>query len=104
MDAIPYENWEIDRRMTLQTSARFSNSEALNAIYDLDLTDHLHKITCPTLAIFGQQDAIVPVADGHLVKQHIPGSHLALIDHCGHFPMYERPQQYLNELRAFLLE
>jgi pimeloyl-ACP methyl ester carboxylesterase len=104
MDAIPYENWEIDRRMTLQTSACFSNYEALKAICGLDLTDHLSKITCPTLAIFGRQDAIVPVADGHRVEQHVSDSRLVLIDRCGHFPMYEQAQQYLEALGAFLSE
>jgi non-heme chloroperoxidase len=104
MEAIPYEDWEIDRQMTLQTSARFSNAEALNAIYDLDLTEHLSKVACPTLAIFGQQDAIVPVADGHLVEQHVPDSRLVLIDRCSHFPMYEQTQQYLDAVSAFLSE
>lgn len=104
MDAIPYANWETDRQMTLQTSARFSNFEALKAIYSLDLTEHLHKIACPTLTIFGRQDAIVPVADGHLVEQHAPGSRLVLIDRCGHFPMYEQAQQYLDAVGAFLAE
>jgi pimeloyl-ACP methyl ester carboxylesterase len=104
MDAIPYEDWEIDRQMTLQTSARFSNSEALNAIYSLDLTEHLHKITCPTLAIFGRQDAIAPAADGHHVEEHVPDSRLVLIDRCGHFPMYEQTQQYLEILGTFLSE
>ncbi|MBN1814063.1 MAG: alpha/beta hydrolase [Anaerolineae bacterium] len=104
MDAIPYESWEIDRRMTLQTSARFSNYEALKAIYNLDLTKHLSEIACPTLVIFGRQDAIVPVADGHLVEQHVPSSQMALIDRCGHFPMYEQAQQYLDTVRAFLTE
>jgi len=104
MDAIPYESWEIDRQMTLQTNARFSNAEALSAIYSLDLTDHLSKITCPTLAIFGRQDAIVPIADGHLVEQHVSNSRLVLIDRSGHFPMYEQAQQYLNAVGAFLTE
>jgi pimeloyl-ACP methyl ester carboxylesterase len=93
MDAIPYKDWEIDRQMTLQTDARFSNSEALRAIYSLDLTEHLSEITCPTLAIFGRQDAIVPVTDGHLIEQHVADSRLVLIDRCGHFPMYEQAQQ-----------
>lgn len=104
MDAIPYADWEIDRQMTLQTDARFSNSEALKAIYSLDLTEHLYKVACPTLTIFGRQDAIVPVSDGHLVKQYVPGSRLVLIDRCGHFPMYEQAQQYLDAVSAFLTE
>lgn len=104
MDAIPYEDWEIDRQMTLQTDARFSNSEALKAIYSLNLTKHLSEITCPTLVIFGQQDAIVPVADGRLVEQHVSDSRLVLIDRCGHFPMYEQTQQYLDTVRTFLTE
>jgi pimeloyl-ACP methyl ester carboxylesterase len=90
--------------MTLQTDARFSNSEALKAIYSLDLTEHLSEITCPTLAIFGRQDAIVPVTDGHLIEQHVADSRLVLIDRCGHFPMYEQSQQYLDAVSAFLTE
>ncbi len=54
------------------------------------------------LIIFGQQDANVPVSDGHLAAQHIPDSRLVLIDRCGHFPMYEQTEYYLEALRDFL--
>jgi abhydrolase domain-containing protein 6 len=104
MDALPFEDWEIDRRMVFQPGVHITGYMAGQAMHDLDLTPHLEKIKAPTLAIFGQQDGCVPVSDGHLVEQYVPRSRLVLIDHCGHYPMYEQPGQYLEALRRFLLD
>jgi pimeloyl-ACP methyl ester carboxylesterase len=104
MDALPFEAWEIDRRMAFQQGVRIPGYKAGKAIHNLDLTPHLRKITAPTLAIFGRQDGTVPVSDGHLLERLVPDGRLVLIDQCGHFPMYERPQQYLAALRNFLLD
>jgi pimeloyl-ACP methyl ester carboxylesterase len=103
MDAVPFDQWAVDRRMAFQPGIIVSAYKAGRAIHDLDLTAHLPRISAPTLAIFGRQDAVVLLSDGHLVDQHVPDSRLVLIDHCGHFPMYERPRQYLEALRGFLL-
>ncbi len=104
IEAVPFDDWEIDRRMALQPGLHIPAYKAGQAIHNLNLTAHLAKITAPTLAIFGQQDGVVPVADGYLVEQRVPHSRLALIDQCGHFPMYERTTQYLETVRAFLLD
>ena len=103
MDTVPFGDWEIDRRMVFQPGMHISGYKSGQAMLDLNLTAHLRKIKAPTLAIFGQQDGTVPVSDGHLVEQYARNSRLVLIDHCGHFPMYEQPQQYLEALRMFLL-
>jgi pimeloyl-ACP methyl ester carboxylesterase len=102
MDALPLEDWEIDRQKALQPGIATPAYKAGRAIMDLDLTPHLPNITVPTLVIFGQQDATVRVSDGHLVNEHVPNSQLVLIDKCGHFPHYEHPAQYLAALEAFL--
>jgi 4,5:9,10-diseco-3-hydroxy-5,9,17-trioxoandrosta-1(10),2-diene-4-oate hydrolase len=102
IEAIPFDEWAVDREMALQPSMHISAYKTGQAIHNLNLRAHLARITAPTLAIFGRQDAVVPVSDGHLVEQHVPNSRLALIDQCGHFPMYERTQQYLDALRLFL--
>jgi pimeloyl-ACP methyl ester carboxylesterase len=73
------------------------------AIHHLDLRPHLAKIAASTLTIFGRQDAVVPISDGYLVKEHIPNSQFVLIDACGHFPMYEQTQPYLVVLQEFLM-
>lgn len=103
MEAVPFDEWALDRRMALQPGIQVPAYKAGQAIHDLDLTDHLAHIAAPTLVIFGRQDGTVPLSDGHLVEQHVPNSRLVLLDHCGHFPMYEQTEQYLTALRAFLL-
>ena len=102
MDAVPFDEWETDRLMELQPGIHVSGYKAGQAIHNLDLTAHLGKITAPTLAVFGLQDATVPVSDGYLIERYVPDSRLVLIDRCGHFPMVEQPQQYLDTLRTFL--
>jgi abhydrolase domain-containing protein 6 len=102
MDALPFEEWSIDREMAFQPHGQQAAYRAGQAIHALDLTSALGQITAPTLAIFGRQDAVVPVSDGHLVQERVPHSRLVLIDECGHFPMYEKPQPYLDAVRAFL--
>lgn len=103
MDALPFDDWEVDRRMALQPGIHIPAYKAGQAIHGLNLTAHLTRIAAPTLAIFGRQDGTVPVSDGYLIQQYVPDSRLVLIDECGHFAMYEQPNQYLNALRAFLL-
>ncbi len=102
LKALSFESWEIDRQMATQPGIHISVYEAGQAIHNLNLTPQLSKISVPTLIIFGQQDANVPVSDGHLAAQHIPDSRLVLIDRCGHFPMYEQTEHYLEALRDFL--
>jgi pimeloyl-ACP methyl ester carboxylesterase len=102
MRAVPFEAWATDRSMAFRPGMCVSAYQAGQAIR-LNLIPCLPQITAPALAVFGCQDEVVPVLDGHLVKQHVPNGHLVLIDECGHFPMYEKPQAYLAALRQFLV-
>ena len=104
MDAVPLDEWAVDRYMAFQPGVHISAHKAAQAIHALNLTSQLARIISPTLAIAGQQDAVVLVSDSRLVKQHVPDSRLVLIDECGHFPMYEKWQPYLEALRAFLVD
>lgn len=102
MDNPAWPDWEIDRRMALQPEQRISAVQAGQAIHAADLTGWLPKISAPTLAIFGRQDGTVPISDGELVQRLAPAGRLALIERCGHFPMYEQTAEYLRILQEFL--
>lgn len=67
-----------------------------------DLSGQIGKITQPTLVIFGKQDGTVPLVNGYLAKQRIPGATLVLLDRCGHSPLAEQPTQVVAAVRAFL--
>jgi 2-hydroxy-6-oxonona-2,4-dienedioate hydrolase len=92
-----------DRQMAMARGNETLAYRGLQAIAALDLTDSLPKIKTPTLAIFGNYDNCVPVSDGRLIEQKVPGSKLALIEECGHTPMLEQPGQYLDMVREFLV-
>ncbi|MEO0561569.1 MAG: alpha/beta hydrolase, partial [Chloroflexota bacterium] len=76
--------------------------KAGNAIMEWDLTPHLSAITAPTLVMFGQADATVPVSEIDAMRPHSPHLTIATYDACGHFPMFEQVDQYATDLLEFL--
>jgi pimeloyl-ACP methyl ester carboxylesterase len=103
IETVPLEKWVRDRDMAFQRSVYHSAYESGQAIHNLDLKDQLGKIVAPTLTIFGRQDEVVPISDGYIAAERIEDSRFVLLDECGHFPMYEKPAAYLQELRKFLV-
>lgn len=69
-----------------------------------NLGDKLHKITAPTLLIWGKQDAVTPPFVAEKFNELIPDSRLHLLDKCGHAPMMENPEAFNEILEAFLKE
>ncbi len=63
----------------------------------------LRRVGIPTLIVWGREDRIVPLECGELYHAAIAGSHLAVIDRCGHFPQFERPEEFNSALLEFLL-
>jgi pimeloyl-ACP methyl ester carboxylesterase len=102
MDSVPFEAWEADRLSAFNPACAISSEESSKAIHALDLTQHLRKIQAKTLLIWGKQDAVVPEDQALLAQTLIPNNDLALIEKCGHFPMYERKGQYLKALALIL--
>lgn len=69
-----------------------------------NLGDHLHKITAPTLLIWGKEDQITPAFVGDKFHEMIPHSKLIFIEECGHAPMMEHPKLFNEYLETFLEE
>ena len=67
-----------------------------------NLGEHLHKITCPTLLIWGNQDNITPPFVGEDFQKGLVNSELHFIDECGHAPMMEQPAMFCAILAPFL--
>ncbi len=66
------------------------------------LPHYLHRVTTPTLVIWGKQDAIVPLECGELYQQAFAHATLKVIDNCGHSPQIEKPQEFQNLVTEFL--
>lgn len=73
-------------------------------MYDPALAHLLPAIKVPTLLVWGREDAIVPQSAGEAYRDAIPGSRLAVLDGCGHFPQLEQPGAFVREVGAFLAE
>lgn len=102
MDSIPFESWELDRRLALRAEIAIPAQQAGLAVPRWNLTADLPRILAPTLGIYGRNDGTIPFADGELLQQLVPNAQLVAFDDCGHFPMYERTDDYLKALDAFL--
>lgn len=62
----------------------------------------LKNITVPTFILWGREDRIIPLKVGEQLHQVIPNSTLEVIEHCGHVPQEEKPDETIARLTKFL--
>ncbi len=67
-----------------------------------NMGDKLHRITVPTLLIWGEEDSITPPFVAEKFKELIPNSQLHFLKNCGHAPMMEKSGEFNAILMAFL--
>lgn len=63
----------------------------------------LHRITVPTLLIWGASDGVVPVAYAEAYRALIPGAQLVVIPEAGHLPHVEQPEALLQHVLSFAI-
>lgn len=66
--------------------------------------DRLKEIDQPTLILWGETDAWIPVANAHAFAARLPNDTLLIYPEVGHLPMEEIPVQTAKDVRAFLKE
>jgi pimeloyl-ACP methyl ester carboxylesterase len=62
----------------------------------------LGGVNVPTLVIWGEHDAIVPLDDGRDYAAKIPGARMVVIPESAHAPCIEKPEAFLAALLPFL--
>lgn len=62
----------------------------------------LKSITCPTLVLVGDQDALTSVAENKTIADSIPGAQFQVIPSAGHMSNLEQPEAFNAAVRAFL--
>ncbi len=62
----------------------------------------LSRIHVPTLILFGQDDRLIPAADGEKFHKAIPGATLIIYPGVGHVPMEQIPERSAADLKAWL--
>ncbi len=56
----------------------------------------------PVLLVWGDRDAIIPVAHGHRAHEALPGSRLSVVEGAGHFPHHFDEERFVAEFREFM--
>ncbi len=62
----------------------------------------LRRITAPTLILWGEQDALFPREEQDRLVAAIPHARLTTYPETGHCPNWERPEQVVRDLEAFM--
>lgn len=68
-----------------------------------DYTDRLSLIQAPTLILWGENDAWIPVSDAPKFKEAIQNAQVVIMPQTGHVPMEERPKKSLGIVMDFIL-
>lgn len=67
-----------------------------------DITARLGELTMPTLALWGELDALVPAAVGRQLAGALPHAQFQQLAGCGHLPTLEKPKESAAIFRTFL--
>ena len=71
------------------------NWRANRVTHDAPLIDQ------PTLIIWGEDDRVTPIEDGHLLHDRILHSRMVVLRDCGHVPMEEKSQLFTELVSEF---
>lgn len=63
------------------------------AVIEHDTSARLGDIALPTLVIHGTADRLLPVENGRMIAELIPGARLEIFEDVGHLFFWERPQR-----------
>lgn len=64
--------------------------------------EKLDRLRCPTLVVWGREDAVLPVAHAEAARGLIPNVRVEIIPGAGHLLMVECPGEFLRAVLAFL--
>lgn len=76
--------------------------EILVKTVNLDISEEIKKISCPTLIIWGSLDEAVPLERAYELEKIISNAGVVVYDGCTHYAYLERLGQTISILRSFL--
>ncbi|HEU5402907.1 MAG TPA: alpha/beta fold hydrolase [Terriglobales bacterium] len=91
------------RRMAMEATGRGLIANQLGMAERQDSITTLATIDVPTLCLAGSEDILAPAAEIERIHKGIRGSGLRVIQQAGHFAALERPEEFSEVLREFLM-
>ncbi|MBY0228977.1 MAG: alpha/beta hydrolase [Gemmataceae bacterium] len=69
--------------------------------YSPALPARLHRVKCPVLLLWGEDDKLVPPSYGRAYAKLLPQAQWKAIPKCGHLGMFEKESEFVEAVRAF---
>ncbi len=88
----------IQQSMTLLTKLMWERP------YNPRLAKRLHRVRCPVLILWGEQDRLIPAIYAHAFQKLLPKAQIHIIPECGHLPMFEQEDRFEAAIRSFCLD
>ena len=104
-ELFPDVRGEVDDEVRRYQMLRFASFIGFKPpyFYNRSLINRLHRVTCPALVIWGENDHMVPRDHGHAYADGLQGSSgLKLIAGAGHAAHLEAPEQVSGLITEFL--
>ena len=104
-DLFPDVRGEVDDEVRRYQMLRFASFIGFKPpyFYNRSLINRLHRVTCPALVIWGENDGFVPRDHGAAYAQGLSGSNgLEVINGAGHAAHLEAPDQVAGLVTEFL--
>jgi pimeloyl-ACP methyl ester carboxylesterase len=71
-------------------------------IPDRGLKRRLHRVKSDTLLVWGAEDRVVPPSYAERFAGLMPNARTVILPECGHFPMLERPTEFVEATHSLL--
>ncbi|MCK9409909.1 MAG: alpha/beta hydrolase [Bacteriovoracaceae bacterium] len=88
------------------SSAEFNTQRnqyfVMNELNRYNVTEQLHELSVPTLIIGGTHDVHVSPKWSTMMAHQISAAQLVMLEHSGHFPWLDEPEQFFAAVTSFL--
>ena len=74
------------------------------AFRDWNIEAEVATITCPVLAVQGEDDEYGTLEQIHGIARRLPKTRLLVLPECGHSPQRDQPERLIQEAGRFILE
>ena len=103
IEMFPDGRGDLDQEMLRYQMFRFASRVGFQPpyFYNFKLRNRLHRITSPTLVLWGKDDHLVPLSHGEAYADSIDSAELKLLDG-GHSIQVERPEETAALVTKFL--
>jgi pimeloyl-ACP methyl ester carboxylesterase len=104
MFTLPEDQGEMADAIAAMTWAMGCTAKFVWPVPDRGLARRLHRVTAPTLVIWGAEDALVPAVYAEEFGSRIAGARVEVLPDCGHAPHVEKREETSRLVRDFLTD